>query len=107
MLRRIHGWLRNEGHVLVSIPNVRHWRILRNLVLHGTWDYVEAGILDQTHLRFFTRKSLLKTLEEAGFHVERATLKVNGMKQKLADALTLRMAEEFLAAQIVVLAKKT
>lgn len=49
------------GHLIVSVPNVRHWSLLRNL-LNGDWTYRDCGILDRGHLRFFTRRSLQRHL---------------------------------------------
>jgi GT2 family glycosyltransferase/Flp pilus assembly protein TadD len=57
-----------RGEVVASIPNVRHWSVLVDL-LEGRWDYQDAGILDRTHLRFFTRKSILELFGNAGLVV--------------------------------------
>ncbi len=58
-----------SGRLVLSIPNVRHWSVLMPL-LAGRWDYREAGILDRTHLRFFTRHSMREALEQNGFWIE-------------------------------------
>ncbi len=53
-----------DGLIIVSVPNVAHlWIRLR--LLFGHFDYADRGILDRTHLRFFTRKSFLRFLAEA------------------------------------------
>ena len=52
--------------LVISIPNVRHWSVVRGL-LEGNWKYEEAGILDKTHLRFFTRQSFEEMLLQNGF----------------------------------------
>ena len=57
--------LKPSGCVLVSTPNVMHFSVFR-MMLAGRWKYEEAGILDRTHLRFFTRTELLALLEAAG-----------------------------------------
>jgi 2-polyprenyl-3-methyl-5-hydroxy-6-metoxy-1,4-benzoquinol methylase len=57
------------GRVVASIPNVRYFFNLRDLVLRGRWDYVDEGILDRTHLRFFTRSSILEMFERCGYGV--------------------------------------
>lgn len=62
------GWLAPDGVVVASIPNVRHWSVIRQL-LEGRWDYADAGLLDRTHLRFFTRTTLYFLFAEAGFHI--------------------------------------
>ena len=61
------------GTVIVSVPNVAHlW--VRLSLLAGRFDYADRGILDRTHLRFFTRGSLLALLTGAGLVVD--TLRV-------------------------------
>jgi SAM-dependent methyltransferase len=62
--------LRPGGTLLVSVPNFAHWS-MRALLLAGRFDYTDSGIRDRTHLRFFTRRSFVRTLREAGLTVER------------------------------------
>ena len=64
-LRRYLSWLSDGGSVIVSLPNVGLWSV-RFAHLVGRWDYGETGVLDRTHLRFFTRRSALWLLSEAG-----------------------------------------
>lgn len=61
--------LRPNGVVVVSIPNVGHWSVIADL-LEGRWDYCPVGIHCVTHLRFFTRHSVIQLLEHAGLRVE-------------------------------------
>lgn len=69
-LRRVRDWLRPGGMLVASLPNVRHHSVLRGL-LAGDWTYEPAGLLDHTHLRFFTRREVEKLLFRAGFEVPR------------------------------------
>lgn len=62
--------LKPDGSLILSIPNVRYYLNVRDLALRGEWEYKDFGILDRTHLRFFTRSSIKSTLEQAGFVVE-------------------------------------
>ena len=57
------------GRVIVSVPNVAHLWVRLSLLL-GRWDYGDRGILDRTHLRFFTRRSFLRFLGDAGLDLE-------------------------------------
>lgn len=59
----------SQGVVITSIPNVRYYRNYIDFAIRGNWDYKDAGILDKTHLRFFTYKSILKTFDNLGFDV--------------------------------------
>jgi 2-polyprenyl-3-methyl-5-hydroxy-6-metoxy-1,4-benzoquinol methylase len=58
-----------EGVLVASIPNVRYCRNLFELVFRGSWDYREHGILDKTHLRFFTYNSLVKMFPQLGYEL--------------------------------------
>jgi 2-polyprenyl-3-methyl-5-hydroxy-6-metoxy-1,4-benzoquinol methylase len=58
------------GVVVASIPNVRYFHNIISLVLYGDWEYTDTGILDRTHLRFFTHRSILKMFERLGYRVE-------------------------------------
>jgi 2-polyprenyl-3-methyl-5-hydroxy-6-metoxy-1,4-benzoquinol methylase len=70
LLRRVRDWLGPEGCLVASIPNVRHHSVVRTL-LEGNWTYEPAGLLDRTHLRFFTRRDIERMLAETGFTVSR------------------------------------
>lgn len=63
--------MREDGRLVGSIPNVLYVRNLFNLLVRKDWRYEDSGILDRTHLRFFTRKSLLRTFQRWGFIVEK------------------------------------
>jgi SAM-dependent methyltransferase len=57
------------GRVIVSVPNVAHLWVRLSLLL-GRWDYGDHGILDRTHLRFFTRRSFVRFLSDAGLDLD-------------------------------------
>lgn len=67
-LARLRGLLRPGGQLLVSLPNVAHASIRLSLLM-GRFDYTQEGLLDKTHLRFFTRSSARRLLEHAGFRI--------------------------------------
>jgi SAM-dependent methyltransferase len=70
VLAALNQRLADGGVVIASVPNVAHvW--VRLLLLLGRFDYADRGILDRTHLRFFTRKSFLALLDQAGLRVDR------------------------------------
>jgi 2-polyprenyl-3-methyl-5-hydroxy-6-metoxy-1,4-benzoquinol methylase len=69
-LSRYIKWLKPGGVVVASIPNVRNMALLYNLIVRGRWEYQESGILDRTHLRFFTRIEIGKMFENAGLKIE-------------------------------------
>ena len=63
MLQHFLRWLADDGKIICSIPNVRHESVLLPLLAEGKWHYVESGVLDSTHLRFFTLESINELLE--------------------------------------------
>ncbi len=69
LLQRLKPLLRDGGLVLMSVPNVAHASVRLGL-LSGAFDYEDSGILDKTHLRFFTEKSLHNLLAVNGYAVQ-------------------------------------
>jgi len=72
-LRRTRTLLADTGKVVALIPNVRHVRAVLPLLFRGRWDYTDTGLLDRTHLRFFTRATMVELFETTGFTVESIT----------------------------------
>lgn len=72
-LRYAKALLSPGGCVVASIPNVRHLMVIEDLVVHARWEYGECGILDRTHLRFFTRSSIVKLFRTEGYALEHIT----------------------------------
>ena len=68
VLEEVHQLLKPNGFVVASIPNIAHGAI-RLALLQGNFEYTELGILDNTHLRFFTRKTVEELFEQSGFAV--------------------------------------
>jgi 2-polyprenyl-3-methyl-5-hydroxy-6-metoxy-1,4-benzoquinol methylase len=66
---RIGKYIAPGGMLIGSIPNVRFYHIMLEYLLEKDWHYTDIGVLDRTHLAFFTAKSLHKTLERHGFRV--------------------------------------
>ena len=70
VLARHRALLSARGRVVASLPNVQHWSLLEHL-LCGGWTYSDHGILDDTHLRFFTLNSIHTLFDGAGYSIER------------------------------------
>jgi len=71
-LRAAAGLLAPGGSVVASIPNMRSWPVFWPLLTRGEWRYVSDGVLDRTHLRFFTLASAEEMFTDAGFTIVRA-----------------------------------
>ncbi len=68
VLKRLKKYLADTGVVIASIPNVRYFCVI-NMLVNGRWEYEDSGILDRTHLRFFTKKEMEMLFSEAGFEI--------------------------------------
>jgi 2-polyprenyl-3-methyl-5-hydroxy-6-metoxy-1,4-benzoquinol methylase len=68
-LESIKGHLKADGYIIGSVPNVRYIQNLLNLILHKDWKYESCGILDRTHLKFFTQSSLRRLFSECGYEI--------------------------------------
>jgi SAM-dependent methyltransferase len=104
-LAGLGGLLKPEGKVIVSVPNVRHWSVILPLVARGRWDYQSEGIMDQTHLRFFTHSTASELIERAGFSVSKSVPQIGG-RWKSLSRISLGLADEFLAIQYVFVASQ-
>ncbi len=118
LLARIRKVLPPGGCIVVSVPNAQHWQLQAKLAI-GDFRYTDAGVMDRTHLRWFTRITLLEMFAQAGFRMEagtprifdeperekvlpviRAMAEAAGRSPELAvqDALALQYVVRFVAA---------
>jgi 2-polyprenyl-3-methyl-5-hydroxy-6-metoxy-1,4-benzoquinol methylase len=99
LLEECKPLLRPGGLAVVSLPNVANITIRWSLLV-GRFEYTERGILDRTHLRFFTRRSARRLLREAGYEIveERATVMPVELALGLpAESLSMRVLNRLLA----------
>lgn len=100
LLAELVTYLKKDGQLITSIPNVRHWSVWLPLVLRGQWEYRKAGIMDSTHLRFFTRRSAKVLLTSAGLNISLDKTLIGG-KWRSLDKFTFGMLTEFISIQFV------
>ena len=67
-LEAARDMLTPNGQVLACIPNVQYAPVVWSL-LRGRWDYTSHGVLDRTHVRFFTRQTMVEMFESSGYRV--------------------------------------
>ena len=79
----LKGKLAPNGILVGSIPNVRFWGNLINLLVRRDWKYEENGVLDRTHLRFFTAKSFRRLMHGTGYEL----VKMAGIESKRMKVL--------------------
>lgn len=88
--------LSSRGVIVSSMPNVRFFRNLFNLVIRGDWRYEDSGTLDKTHLRFFTKKSIGPMFESVGYRVIALTgfALTNSMLARMKRSVLVRLIYE-------------
>jgi len=107
LLKEHHRFLKKGGSIICSIPNIRHYRIIKKLVFKGKWEYTGDGILDRAHLRFFTLDSIRTMLNEAGFEIRELVKRLSGaFWLRWINRLTGNRLAEFLVRQYIVVAIK-
>ncbi len=96
------------GLMIASVPNVRHYNVVFPLLFGGRWDYADAGPLDRTHLRFFTRNSALQLLTHAQLTTPScgATGFDDFSKKQIVNTLTFGFFREFVTYQYYLTARK-
>jgi 2-polyprenyl-3-methyl-5-hydroxy-6-metoxy-1,4-benzoquinol methylase len=95
--------LRTGGTVITSIPNARNHALVIQL-LQGDFRYRDSGVLDKTHLRFFTKKSMTRLIEDAGLKILQCLpTNIKGRSRSASlNRITLGIFEEFLAVQYII-----
>jgi len=112
VVKKLTPLLKKDGVLIASIPNIRHHSVLKEIILKGDFKYDDYGILDRTHLRFFTRKTILQLMECSGLKVDRVQnlhyLKLrHWWKPKRAVKMLLhKFFPDFFAIQYLVRARK-
>jgi hypothetical protein len=90
------------------MPSVRHIDVVLDLVLRGEWRYREAGVLDRTHLRFYTRKTIVDLFEENGFEVKQVSpINCFSRHRSVDRALRALRDTRFLPVQFAIVAQRT
>jgi len=69
VLKTATSFLLDDGLIIASIPNIRHYSTIINLLFRGYWPYRERGIHDRMHLRFFTLKNITELFHYANLRI--------------------------------------
>jgi 2-polyprenyl-3-methyl-5-hydroxy-6-metoxy-1,4-benzoquinol methylase len=107
-LSRATTFLAPGSTVVISLPNVLHWRSLLRVVLKGRWPRDDEGIFDRTHLRWFTAADAVDLVEGAGLRLVTARPKyyTSGIRLALTKVCERTPLRRFLAYQWLVVAIK-
>ncbi len=104
-LERLKPYIKPQGIIIASVPNIRHFRLVWELVVKGDWKYADWGPMDRTHMRFFTKKSFSRLFSESGYDVIQ-TSPVLLTKANSLNRLSLGLVEEFLAYRYYCISRK-
>lgn len=113
VLTRLHKHMKKDGHIALSMPNVKHWSILLPLLKYDQFTYEDAGILDKTHLKMYTFHEILRLLILSGYELQHFTYTTHGtpsaedseMINKLVKYMKNPNISTFMAYQYIILAK--
>ena len=115
VLRFLTTLLQSGGTVVVSVPNISNLKVIAPLLFTNRFRYQNSGILDQTHLRFFTRPEAESLITQAGLRITSITpsgplrrsqvVSRAGLAVYLMNGLTFGIAERFFAHQYIIQAR--
>lgn len=103
-LRFLHRHTSSGCRLMLSVPNIRHYKVLMPLIFNGEFRYVDRGIMDRTHLHFFTRSSLCEMLAESGWKVGDVGAHMKSRYRRWYYPTNL--IEPFVAVQYMLIAEK-
>ncbi len=104
-VKKLHRYIKRNGLLIASIPNIREIKTLYQIVIKGDFKYVDAGILDRSHLRFFCKKNAVALFEQAGFRLEKIGFNLD-FKRCLVNAISFHLFSEFLVRQYLFVCSK-
>lgn len=111
-LENLKKYLKPNGVIIASIPNIREWKTMKKIFFQGDFHYQDSGILDRTHLRFFTKKNIIELFENQGFNILKIISSNKGLATRYLKRLRLfklflqLFFEEFVTIRYYVVATK-
>jgi len=108
LLNMLKEKLASDGIIIASIPNILHYKVLYGLIFKKDFKYIEAGVLDSTHLRFFTKKSIFRMFNETGYEVvqHKAINVTRKWKVKIFGFVTFGFLNDIRATQFLFVVRK-
>jgi 2-polyprenyl-3-methyl-5-hydroxy-6-metoxy-1,4-benzoquinol methylase len=102
-LKKVHKYLKNDGEIIVSMPNIRHFSAFINIFVKGDFKYEDSGIFDYTHVKFYCKKNIKELLETTNFKILKTESSIKNFKgksfSKVINNITLGVFEEFFSTQ--------
>nr|WP_256369411.1 class I SAM-dependent methyltransferase [Methanococcoides sp. AM1] len=100
VLKHFKQYLKSQGRIIVSLPNIALWRVRLNLLL-GKFDYSDYGVMDSTHLHFYTFKTSKDLISSSGYNVIKVQGAANFLGSVVHNASFLR---KILSIHIIIVA---
>lgn len=105
-LLRLRPFLAEDGYVLISVPNIRYYKVVKSLVFRADFSYERSGVMDIDHVRFFARKNVEWMLEQTGFRIQQWRFVRRGSsKYRFLNRVLFNRLDDFLTKQFYVLAQ--
>ncbi len=106
VIKKLHGLLSDNGVMITSLPNIRHVVPLLKIIFNRL-EYEESGILDKTHLHFYTLHTMKKMFSETGFEIQKIENNRSlSLKFKLANIITFGLFKPFSIYQYIFVLRK-
>ena len=106
-LQKIKLSLKDNGIIIASIPNFLYYENLRTVIFDADFKYEDSGILDKTHLRFFTKKNIIDLFQQNSFDITFISSKFDEEKgKKYFLSKIFKSLHKFFVTQYYVIAKK-
>jgi 2-polyprenyl-3-methyl-5-hydroxy-6-metoxy-1,4-benzoquinol methylase len=110
VLETLKKYLKEDGKIIISMPNIRYYSALYKIVFKGDFKYEESGIFDYTHVRFYCRKNIQELLETAGYTILKQESSIKNYQgkslSKLINLITFGIFEEFFSTQYFFVVRK-
>ncbi|MFH1782720.1 MAG: class I SAM-dependent methyltransferase [Candidatus Omnitrophota bacterium] len=107
ILNKYMLYLKDDGHIVASMANVRYYKVIIRLLFGGTWDYTDEGILWKHHVRFFTLVNMKELFMDAGCEIVRIERNISSARGfKIANFLLFGVLKDLLTYQYYIKAKK-
>jgi 2-polyprenyl-3-methyl-5-hydroxy-6-metoxy-1,4-benzoquinol methylase len=106
-IKKLLNVLKPGGRILITVPNIRYWKVILDLIINDKWEYTSWGILDYTHLRFFTKKSIVDLMKSNNFNViDSQWIIQKPSKSHLINTLSFKIFNGFLASHCFITLQK-
>jgi len=112
IIAKLKSFLKDDGVIIASIPNIREYKTMKTIFFKGDFKYTDSGILDKTHLRFFTKKNMIDLFKNNNYTIKNIVSSNKGDAMRFFKKLRFfklflqLFFEEFFTVQYFIVASK-